>query len=163
MYACPVTSVVSDSLWPHCSLTGSSVYGIFQARTLEWVAMPSPPCSLHNPGIKSVSPASPALQVDSLRVEPLAKPHISLALSIKVHSGQLCSAWNSFFGFIRRQCFLKYFMPTTGWSILELIIVGVAKPPVLKYAYRAHVRDCEWNPYVIYLIKFHISNLMGAF
>ena len=163
MYACPVTSVVSDSLWPHCSLTGSSVYGIFQARTLEWVAMPSPPRSLHNPGIKSVSPASPALQVDSLRVEPLAKPHISLALSIKVHSGQLCSAWNSFFGFIRRQCFLKYFMPTTGWSILELIIVGVAKPPVLKYAYRAHVKDCEWNPYVIYLIKFHISNLMGAF
>ena len=154
---------MSDSLWPYCSLSGSSVYGILQARTLKWVAIPSPPSSLHNPGIKSVSPASPALQVDSLCMEPPGKPHISLALSIKVHSGQLCSAWNSFFGFMYRQCFLKYFMPTTGWSILELIIVGVAKPPVLKYAYRAHVRDCEWNAYVIYFIKFHISNLMGAF
>ena len=34
-----VTSVVSDSLWPHglCPL-GSSVHGILQARTLEWVS-----------------------------------------------------------------------------------------------------------------------------
>ena len=33
-------SVMSDSLWPHhCSLPGSSVHGIFQARILEWVAI----------------------------------------------------------------------------------------------------------------------------
>ena len=33
-------SVVSDSLWPHgCSLSGSSVHGIFQARVLEWIAI----------------------------------------------------------------------------------------------------------------------------
>ena len=42
MLAC---SVMSDSLWPHGphggSLPGSSVHGIFQARTLEWAAMPS--------------------------------------------------------------------------------------------------------------------------
>ena len=32
--------VVSDSLRPHdCSLPGSSVHGIFQARILEWVAI----------------------------------------------------------------------------------------------------------------------------
>ena len=34
-------SVVSDSLQPHglqCSLPGSSIHGIFQARILEWVA-----------------------------------------------------------------------------------------------------------------------------
>ena len=43
------------------SLPGSSVHGILQARTLEWVAMPSPRGS-PNPGIK---PASPALHVDS--------------------------------------------------------------------------------------------------
>ena len=31
---------VSDSLWPmDCSLTRSSVYGIFQARVQEWVAI----------------------------------------------------------------------------------------------------------------------------
>ena len=39
MHAC---SVVSDSLWPHhCSLPGSSVHGVFQVRTLEWVAISS--------------------------------------------------------------------------------------------------------------------------
>ena len=34
-------SVVSDSLWPRglCSLSGSSVHRIFQARILEWVAI----------------------------------------------------------------------------------------------------------------------------
>ena len=31
---------MSDSLWPmDCSLPGSSVHGVLQARTLEWVAM----------------------------------------------------------------------------------------------------------------------------
>ena len=35
-------SVVSDSLRPmDCSPPGSSVHGIFQARILEWVAVPS--------------------------------------------------------------------------------------------------------------------------
>ena len=33
--------VQSDSLWPHCSPTGSSVHGISQARILEWVAISS--------------------------------------------------------------------------------------------------------------------------
>jgi len=37
-----VYSVVSDSLRPHgCSLLGSSVHGIFQARILEQVAISS--------------------------------------------------------------------------------------------------------------------------
>ena len=39
---CSVTPAVSASLWSHdCSPPGSSVHGIFQARTVEWVAMPS--------------------------------------------------------------------------------------------------------------------------
>ena len=37
-----------------CSLSGSSVHGILQARILEWVA-------ISNPGIKPVSLMSPAL------------------------------------------------------------------------------------------------------
>ena len=33
-------SVISDSLWPmYCSLPGSSIHGIFQARVLEWGAI----------------------------------------------------------------------------------------------------------------------------
>ena len=36
-------SALFDSLWPvDCSPPGSSVCGIFQARILEWVAMPFP-------------------------------------------------------------------------------------------------------------------------
>ena len=43
-----------------CSLPGSSVHGIFQARTVEWVAT-SPLGNLLNPGIEPVSLMSPAL------------------------------------------------------------------------------------------------------
>ena len=42
-----------------CSLPGSSVHGILQARILEWVA--SPLGDLSNPGIKPASLISPAL------------------------------------------------------------------------------------------------------
>ena len=43
-----------------CSLPGSSVHEIFQARIPEWAAISSPG-DLPNTGIKSVSPASSAL------------------------------------------------------------------------------------------------------
>ena len=39
-----------------CSPPGSSVHGIFQARILEWVAVPSPGV-LPDPEIKASSPA----------------------------------------------------------------------------------------------------------
>ena len=45
----------------NCSPPGSSVHGVFQARILERVAMPSPPGDLPHPGIKL---GSPALQAD---------------------------------------------------------------------------------------------------
>jgi len=48
-----------------CSPQGSSVHRIFQARILEWVAI-SYSRGLSKPGMEPVSPASPALQVDSL-------------------------------------------------------------------------------------------------
>ena len=53
-----------------CSPPGSSVHGILQAGTLEWVAIFSPG-DLPNPGIE---PRSPALQTDSLLSEPPEKP-----------------------------------------------------------------------------------------
>ena len=53
-----------------CSLPGSSVHGILQARILEWVVFPSLE-DLPNPGIKS---GSPALQADSLPAELPGKP-----------------------------------------------------------------------------------------
>ena len=46
---------------------GSSVYGILQARILEWVVIPSPG-DIPKPGIE---PRSSALRADSLTSEPL--------------------------------------------------------------------------------------------
>ena len=53
-----------------CSLPGSSVHRILQARILEWVAIPFFE-DLPDPGIK---PGSPALRADSLPSEPPGKP-----------------------------------------------------------------------------------------
>ena len=53
-----------------CSPPGSSVRGILQATTLEWVVIPSPG-DLPDPRIE---PGSPALQADSLPSEPPGKP-----------------------------------------------------------------------------------------
>ena len=47
-----------------CSLPVSSVYGILQARILEWVSMPSSR-DRPNPRIRPTSPVAPALQTDS--------------------------------------------------------------------------------------------------
>ena len=43
-----------------CSLPGSSVHGIFQARILEWVSFP-PPRDLPDSGIEPASLECPAL------------------------------------------------------------------------------------------------------
>ena len=53
-----------------CSPPGSSGHGIFQARILEWVAIPSPE-DLPDPGIE---PRSPALQADSLTTDLRGQP-----------------------------------------------------------------------------------------
>ena len=44
---------------------GSSVHGILQTKTLDWIAMPFSR-DLPDPGIEPASPVSPALQADSL-------------------------------------------------------------------------------------------------
>ena len=56
-----------------CSLPGSSVHGILQARILEWPC--PPPGDLPKPDLK---PRSPTLQEDSLLSEPPGKTHYSL-------------------------------------------------------------------------------------
>jgi len=52
-----------------CSPPGSSLHGILQARTLEWIAMPSTRGSSW-PGIEPTSPASPALAGRFFTIEP---------------------------------------------------------------------------------------------
>ena len=68
LQSCPTLCDPKD-----CSLPGSSVYGIFQARLLEWVAMLSSRGS-SRPGIEPASPVLPALQVNSLPTGPPRKP-----------------------------------------------------------------------------------------
>ena len=61
-------------------MPGSSVYGIFQAKRLEWVVI-SFSRGLPDPGIEPASPESPIWQVDSL-------PPCHLGVKVKV--AQLC-------------------------------------------------------------------------
>ena len=49
-----------------CSLSGSSVHGIFQARLLEWVAI----SFSRGSSWPRIEPGSPALQADALPSEP---------------------------------------------------------------------------------------------
>ena len=63
--SCPTLCYPMD-----CSLPGSSLHGILQARVLEWVAI-SFSRDLPDPGIE---PGSPAFQADTLTSEPPGKP-----------------------------------------------------------------------------------------
>ena len=54
----------------NCSLPGSSIHGILQARILEGLPCP-PPGDLPNPGIEPVSLMSPALAGGFFTTEPV--------------------------------------------------------------------------------------------
>ena len=64
-----------------CSSPGSSVHGIFQVRILEWIAISSFRES-SQPGIKPVSPGSPALAGGFFTTEPPGKLFITKQLSL---------------------------------------------------------------------------------
>ena len=64
--SCPTLCNTMD-----CSLPGSSVHGISQARILKWVAFPFSRGS----SWPRIELRSPALQVDSLLSEPPGKPN----------------------------------------------------------------------------------------
>ena len=56
-----------------CSLPGSSVHGIFQARSLDGLLFPSPG-DLPDPGIEPMSPLSPVLGSRFFTTVPPGKP-----------------------------------------------------------------------------------------
>ena len=74
---------MSDSLQPHglVACPGSSVHEIFQARILEWVAIPTPG-DLLNPGVE---PAYPAWLVGSLPQSHREAGSKKLEVSISVN------------------------------------------------------------------------------
>ena len=65
-----------------CSPPGSSVHEIFRQEHWSGLSFP-PPGDLPNPGIKPVSPMSPALQAESLPPEPWGKPSFNRKLILK--------------------------------------------------------------------------------
>ena len=71
-----------------CSLPGSSIHGIPQARFSRqeyWSGLPFPsPGDLPNPGIE---PRSPTLEADALNSEPPGKPINHMTRS-QIHFGQ---------------------------------------------------------------------------
>ena len=86
--SCYLVFHLCPTLWDpmDCNPLGSSVHGISQARTLEWVAFPSPG-DLPNPGIKSVSPA---LQAGSLLLSHCANRDSRFLLSLKTKTCLIC-------------------------------------------------------------------------
>ena len=75
MCACMLSHLSHVQLFvtPWTSLPGSSVHGILQARILERVLCP-PPGHLPDPGMEPASPATPALQTDSLPLSHQGSP-----------------------------------------------------------------------------------------
>ena len=74
-YICVLScSVMSDCHPIDCSLPGSSVHGIFQARILGWVAIPLSG-DLPNPGMEPTSLANPALAGRFFTTVPPGKPY----------------------------------------------------------------------------------------
>ena len=67
---------VAQSCPTLCYPMDSPVYGVLQARIMEWVAFPFSRGSSH-PGIE---PRSPSLQADSLPVEPQGKSNAMVAI-----------------------------------------------------------------------------------
>ena len=100
-------SVMSDSVNPwDCSPPGSSVYGILQARILEWVPCP-PPGDLPDPEIES---RSPALQADSLMPVIWLLSHVHLFVT----------PWTA-------ACQASPFF-TISWSLLRLMSIELMMP-----------------------------------
>ena len=64
-----------------CSPPGSSVLGIFQARTLVKVAVFPSPGHLPDSGVEPLSHVSPALQAESLPTEPWRSQYINILIA----------------------------------------------------------------------------------
>ena len=68
----------------------SFIYGIFQARILEWVPFPAPG-DVPGPRIESASPVSLALQADSLPTKPLwMRVYVFIYASMYITCVSLC-------------------------------------------------------------------------
>ena len=84
-----------------CSLPGSHLHGILQAKILEWLPFPSPR-DLPDSGIE---PGSPALQADSLLSEPPGKSFKLVQLQLISGSRNMMFRKRSQYSWIVIPCF----------------------------------------------------------
>ena len=70
-----------------CSLPGSSVHGISQARILEWIAI----SFSRGTSRAGIEPRSPAFQTDSLPSEPPGKHTCNFAVRYRMKFNMLLS------------------------------------------------------------------------
>ena len=83
---CPTLCNPVDSSSP-----ASTVHGIFQARTLEQVPLPSPE-DLPDPGVKPASLVPPSLTDRFFTIEPSGKPHPYTQLGTKKKKRQISNS-----------------------------------------------------------------------
>ena len=106
--SCPTLCDTMD-----CSLPGSFVRGIVQARILEWVAF-SISRDLPDPGIEAVSPASLALQENSLHWATREAQH-----GYK-HQFLSCNCWNHHLSptisFLRGLIYAYFSLLNSNWE-----------------------------------------------
>ena len=107
-----IRSVVSDSLQPHgCSLPGSSVHGILQARILEWVAISFSRGSFPPRDQTSLSCLS-CTEGEFFAPEPLGKPLFPRGLGSCRRTQRYCYVnfvrWNQDLALISALLFLDY-------------------------------------------------------
>ena len=120
-----------------CNPPGSSVYGIFQARIQEWVAIPSPG-ALPGPGIE---PKYPVLQADSLPSEPPGRPKRPYNMVLYVPYNMTCMPMdNPWFSSVQTLSYVQLFAtPRTAacqgslsinnsWSLLKLMSITSVMP-----------------------------------
>ena len=84
---CVRASVTSHSLQPcDCSLPGSSVLGVLQAKILKWVAMPSSG-DLPDPEIKPMAPGLLHCRQILFPLSHLKSPSVNIYIYILFHYG----------------------------------------------------------------------------
>ena len=91
-----------------CSLPGSTVHGILQARILEWAAVPFSR-DLPNPGTEH---RSPTLKVDSLPSEHQGSPETRIAIHKSSYTKILWASWKASLLFLYR-----YNSNKLGWLV----------------------------------------------
>ena len=86
-----------------CSPPGSSVHGF--SRQESWSGSPCPlPGDLPDPRIAPMSPATPALQVDTLPLSHQGSP----GSSIYIYQKEKCPSWMSFIFIYQHKLCMKY-------------------------------------------------------